>query len=194
VDFSAVTIQRLKDKASPGQASWRDHFRTWRVARMRGVTIGKNTAFKRGTEVRVCDTGLLTIGEHCVVHENCRFLLTMPNPKVHLGRWVFVGMNTIIAGKNSITIGDYTIFAPNCYVVDHEHGFSASDVILNQRSVLKEVLIGRDCYFGAGTVVLGGVTVGDGAVVGAGSIVTRDVPPYEIWAGNPARFIKKRDT
>jgi maltose O-acetyltransferase len=117
----------------------------------------------------------------------------MPNPKVRIGRWVFVGMNTIIASKNSIEIGDYTIFAPNCYVVDHEHGFSGSDVILNQRSVLKEVRIGRDCYFGAGSVVLGGVTVGDGAVLGAGSIVKRDVPPYEIWAGNPAEFIRKRE-
>ena len=117
----------------------------------------------------------------------------MPNPKVHIGRSVFIGMNTIIASKNSVEIGDYTIFAPNCYVVDHEHGFSKGDVILNQHSVLKAVRIGRDCYFGAGSVVLGGVTVGDGAVLGAGSIVKHDVPPYEIWAGNPAHFIRTRE-
>ena len=117
----------------------------------------------------------------------------MPHPRVQIGRWVFVGMNTVIACKNSIQIGDYTIFAPNCYIVDHEHGFAASDVILNQSSVLKTVLIGRDCYFGTGSIILGGVTIGDGAIVGAGSVVTGDVPAYEIWAGNPARFIRKRD-
>jgi acetyltransferase-like isoleucine patch superfamily enzyme len=193
LDLSSVRIDRLKDKASPGNASWLERFHTWRLAQKPRVTIGRRTVLKRGTEVRICDTGVLTIGEHSVIHQNCRLLLTMPNPKVRIGRWVFVGMNTIIASKNSIEIGDYTIFAPNCYVVDHEHGFSGSDVILNQRSVLKEVRIGRDCYFGAGSVVLGGVTVGDGAVLGAGSIVKRDVPPYEIWAGNPAEFIRKRE-
>ena len=52
-----------------------------------------------------CDAGILTIGEHSVIHQNCRLLLTMPNPKVHIGRWVFVGMNTIIAGKNLMGIG-----------------------------------------------------------------------------------------
>ena len=193
MDFSQVRIRRLKDKASPGTASWSDYLRTWWIGRKRGVTIGRSAVLKRGTEILICNTGILTIGDDCVVHRNCRLLLTMPNPKVHIGRSVFIGMNTIIASKNSVEIGDFTIFAPNCYVVDHEHGFSKRDVILNQHSVLKEVRIGRDCYFGAGSVVLGGVTVGDGAVLGAGSILKHDVPPYEIWAGNPAHFIRTRE-
>lgn len=52
--------------------------------------------------------------------------------------------------------------------------------------------IGNDVWLGIRTIVLGGVTIGDGAVIGAGSVVTKDVGPYEIWAGNPARFIRKR--
>ena len=52
--------------------------------------------------------------------------------------------------------------------------------------------IGRDCYFGTGAIVLGGAHVGDGAVIGAGSVVTKDVPPYQMWAGNPARYIRDR--
>jgi len=193
LDFSSVRIARLKDKASPGNPSWIDRLHTWRLGMKPHVSIGKRAVLKRGTELRICDSGVLTIGDDCVFHQRCRLLLTMPNPKVRIGRWVFVGMNTIIASKNSIEIGDYTIFAPNCYVVDHEHGFSKTDVILNQQSVLKEVRIGRDCYFGTGTVVLGGVSVGDGAILGAGSIVHSDVPAYEVWAGNPARFIRKRE-
>ncbi len=102
-------------------------------------------------------------------------------------------MHTIIASKNFIKIGDYTVIAPFCYFIDHEHGFSPDDIILNQRSILKETKVGRDCYFGTGSVVLGGVTVGDGAIIGAGSVVTQNIPPYEIWAGNPARRIKRRD-
>ena len=52
--------------------------------------------------------------------------------------------------------------------------------------------IGNDVWLGIRTIILVGVTIGDGAVIGAGSIVTKDVGPYEIWAGNPARFIRKR--
>lgn len=52
--------------------------------------------------------------------------------------------------------------------------------------------IGNDVWLGIRTIVLGGVTIADGAVIGAGSVVTKDVGPYEIWAGNPARFIRKR--
>lgn len=133
------------------------------------------------------------MGEHCFFHARCWLLLTRPGPEVKLGRWVFLGRNMVIAAKNRIEIGDFTIFAPYCYVVDHEHGFAASAVILNQASVLKEVHIGRDCYFGTGTVVLGGVSVGDGAIIGAGSVVTCNVPAGEIWGGNPVRFIRKRE-
>lgn len=53
-------------------------------------------------------------------------------------------------------------------------------------------VIGNDVWLGFRTVIKGGVKIGDGAVIGSGSIVTKDVGPYEIWAGNPARFIRKR--
>lgn len=56
----------------------------------------------------------------------------------------------------------------------------------------KKTVIGNDVWLGIRTIVRGGVTIGDGAVIGAGSVVTKDVGPYEIWAGNPARYIRKR--
>lgn len=59
-------------------------------------------------------------------------------------------------------------------------------------SPYKTTEIGNDVWIGNRALVLQGVKIGDGAVVGAGSVVTKDIPPYEIWAGNPARFIKKR--
>jgi len=193
VDFQTVEIKRKKDKSSPTNWNVLDRLRTAYLSFRYKIKAGNHVTFKRGVTVTICEGGSLRIGEHSFFHPHCQILLTKPHPLVEIGKWVFVGMHTIIASKNKITIGDYTIFAPRCYIIDHEHGISADNVILNQNSVLKETKIGRDCYFGTGAVVLGGVTIGDGAVVGAGSIVTGDIPPYQVWAGNPARFIKARE-
>ena len=62
-----------------------------------------------------------------------------------------------------------------------------------QRSYVKgPVEIGQQVFIGAGVIICKSVTIGEGAIIGAGSIVTKDIPAGEIWAGNPARFIKKR--
>lgn len=193
IDFSKVEVHRLKDKASPTHLSITDHIRSWLVLKNPRISSGKNIIFKKGANVSICETGFLSIADNAFFHEGCYLLLTMPAPRVEIGKWVFVGRNTIIAAKKSIRIGDFTIIAPNCYFIDHTHGFSKDDIILNQKSKLKEILIGRDCYFGAGTVVLGGVTIGDGAVIASGSVVTKDVSSYEVWAGNPAKFLKLRE-
>jgi acetyltransferase-like isoleucine patch superfamily enzyme len=116
----------------------------------------------------------------------------MPGPKITIGNWVNVGFETFIGAKQELTIGDFTVIAPKCYIIDTEHGFDPGDVILNQRSTFAPVRIGRDCYLGTGTVVTKGVEIGDGAVIGANSVVTKDIGPYEVWAGAPARFVKMR--
>ena len=55
-----------------------------------------------------------------------------------------------------------------------------------------EVHIGKNCFIGVNSIICNSVTIGDGAIVGAGSVVTKDIPPYQVWAGNPAHFIKER--
>jgi acetyltransferase-like isoleucine patch superfamily enzyme len=111
---------------------------------------------------------------------------------VEIGDWVRVNRNTVIASKNSITIGSYTIIAPYCYIIDHEHGFEQDDIMLNQKAVLKQVKIGRDCWLGTGVKILGGSSIGDGAIIGAGSVVASEIPSNQVWAGVPARFIRER--
>lgn len=193
IDFEKVEIHRMVDKASPTYLSWQDKLRTWWKLRDKKIKSGKNITFKKDVDISICETGSLEIGDNAFFHERCWILLTMPKPRIKIGKWVFFGRNTVLASKNSVEIGDYSLFAANCYIIDHEHGFSPDNVILNQKSVMQNVKIGRDCYFGTGTIILGGVTVGDGAIVAANSVVFKDIPPYEIWGGNPARFMKKRE-
>jgi len=193
-DLSKIDIHRMKDRSSPSRFSLLDIFRTWIFRNKMGVTAPPSIVIKKNVESSICHTGRLIMGEHCFIHAHVWFLLTMPHPILDIGKWVFIGRYTIIACKNSIQIGDYTVIAPRCYFVDHEHGFDAGDVILNQKSVLGKIVIGRDCYIGANSTILSNVTVGDGAMIGAGSVVSKNIPEYEIWAGVPAKFIKKRET
>nr|MBF0222719.1 acyltransferase [Desulfobulbaceae bacterium] len=192
INFDNVVIERKQDKASPCYLNIRDKLRSWWLLRNPQISHGRNITLKERVEVSICHTGSLTIGDNCFFHARCWLLLTMPHPIVEIGKWVFVGRETIIASKNKIFIGDYTVIAPRCYIIDTEHGFAPDQVILNQQSVLKEVSIGRDCYLGTGTTVLGGVNISDGAIIGAGSVVTKDIPSYQVWAGNPARFVRNR--
>jgi len=191
-NYHLANVNRLVDKKSQSHPKYIDRIRSFLLRRTLNLNCGPQTLFKKGVTISVSDRGVLKIGNHCLFHKNVLLLLTLPTPSVAIGNSVFVGQDTIIAAKNSIIIGDFTVFAPRCYVIDHEHGFESDDLILNQKSVLKKVNIGRDCYFGTGSVVLGGVSVGDGAIIGAGSIVIKNIPAGEVWAGNPAKFIKKR--
>ena len=182
----------MKDTSSPSNRSFFDTLRTWLFRKKKGITAPSSIIVKERVETSICPKGALTMGENCFIHAHVWFLLTMPQPRLNIGKWVFIGRHTIIACKNFIEIGDFTVIAPRCYFVDHEHGFGAHDVILNQKSVLGSIVIGRDCYIGANSIILSNASIGDGAVVGAGSVVTSNIPNYEIWAGSPAKFIKKR--
>ena len=88
----------------------------------------------------------------------------------------------------SITIEDDVRVAANVQLISNNHDFHDRDIL-----VCKPVVLKRNCWIGAGSSILPGVTIGENAIVGAGSIVTKDVEPNTIVAGNPAKFIKRID-
>jgi acetyltransferase-like isoleucine patch superfamily enzyme len=96
---------------------------------------------------------------------------------------------SMVAGQGEITVGDHCAFGPRVRVLSASHDYHRLDLPDKAASVT----IGNYVWVGAGATILPGVTIGDGAVVAAGSIVTRDVAAYAIVAGNPARFLKLRE-
>lgn len=111
---------------------------------------------------------------------------------VALGDHVRINVNCMLQAHARIEIGAFTMIGANCLIVTANHdvakrGFAAFDTQFH-----RPVTIGRHCWLGAGVTVLPGVTIGDEAVVGAGSTVTQDLPPGGIYAGSPARFIRPR--
>lgn len=102
--------------------------------------------------------------------------------------------NNIRAGGGDITIGQGCLISQFCNLVAANHGVALNAPIRHQAPDEKRgVILEDDVWLGAGVHILPGVRVARGAVVGAGSVVTRDVPEYEIWAGAPARMIRHRE-
>ena len=155
---------------------------------------------------------LRALGPDCVIEHG---VLVFHPENVTLGRNVYVGHHAILKGyyKNELTIGDESWIGQQCFlhaagglrigrkvgvgpgvrIITSVHQEVPRNVaILDAPIALAEVVIEDEADLGVGAIVLPGVTIGRGAQVGAGAVVTRDVPAYAVAAGNPARVIRER--
>ena len=103
-----------------------------------------------------------------------------------------VGVNSLISSH--VTIGNDVMMGPDCMIFTANHGMERTDIPMwrQNSSEPRPVVIGDDVWIGARVIILPGVHIGDGAVIGAGSVVTKDVEPYSIVGGNPAKLIRMR--
>jgi len=109
---------------------------------------------------------------------------------------VFIGNNTLVGIGNvligPLTIGNNIIIAQYVVMSGLNHDYESIDVPISAQPINKrQITIDDDCWIGANVVITSGVKIGKHCVIAAGSIVTRDVPPFSIAAGNPARIIKR---
>lgn len=104
-----------------------------------------------------------------------------------VGRNVFINHGCTFMDRGGIVLEDDVFIAPKVCLITENHGIKQSD---RRTLISRGIRICRGAWIGAGAIVLAGVTVGQYAVVGAGSVVTRDVPDHAVVAGNPAKFIK----
>jgi acetyltransferase-like isoleucine patch superfamily enzyme len=123
-----------------------------------------------------------------------------PTASLRNAQNIFLGASTRVqsgcvlwASPNArITVGDNTGLGPGTMIFASNHQFEPGLPYFKQPWTERDITIGRDVWVGAGSIVLAGVTIGDGCVVAAGSVVTKDLPPFTIAGGVPARAIKSR--
>lgn len=162
----------------------------WKGARLirRPVYIRGKKAFKYGTG--------FTTGYNCRIEINGK----LDGIKLRIGNNCVVGDYNHIVANHSVTIGDNVLLASRIFVTDSNHGSYAGD---NQSSpdeapnvrtmIYAPVVIGNNVWIGENVSIMAGVRIGDGCVIGANSVVTKDVDANTIVAGSPARPIKQYD-
>jgi len=109
---------------------------------------------------------------------------------IKLGKGVRIGHHSVIAGHGGITFGDYSGVAGLSYVIAANHNFKNTSIpYVLQEEIKKGIKIGKNVWGGSGVIILDGITIGDNAVIGAGSVVRRNVPSNSVVIGNPARVV-----
>lgn len=111
---------------------------------------------------------------------------------ISIGNNSGIGENSFIQDIGQVKIGDNVLMGPDIMIFTANHSIEKSKLINEQGYIVKDVKIENDVWIGARSIILPGVTVGQGSIIAAGSIVTKDIDEYSIVGGNPARFIKKR--
>ncbi|MFN6540161.1 MAG: acyltransferase [Nostoc sp. EkiNYC01] len=113
---------------------------------------------------------------------------------VSLGNKVYIGQDVILDGRGGITIGDNTTLGFNVVILSANHDYQSNDLPYEHNVYIhKPVIIGRNAWIGGNVLIIPGVSIGDGAIVAAGTVVTANVEPLAIVGNQPMRTIKYRD-
>lgn len=173
----------------------------------RNVTFGKDVVLRHPHKIHIGDD--VVIDDHVVLDAKGQ-----DNQGIRIGNGVFVGRNTILNCKNGdivledrvnisfnclifsashVQVGADNLMASFTYLVGGTHRFDDPDIpVLDQERESKGITVGPGGWLGAHVTVFDGVHIGKHAVIGAGSLVNRDIPDYAIAAGSPVRVVKKR--
>ena len=132
-----------------------------------------------------------SVGKNLILFEGARFLY--PN-NLYIGDNVAINNDIWINASGKVEIGGNVIIGPKVVIHSANHKFDRLDIpIKKQGHVMAAVTIEEDVWIAASVIILPGVRIGKGSIIGAGAVVTKDIPPRSIAVGNPAKVIKKRE-
>lgn len=141
----------------------------------------------------------LTLGKYCRFEVFPHLMVGDERFKIRFGKNVQINDNVHICAMESVKIGDNVLMASNIYIADNSHGIYNGDVIQSSPDIppierpynISPVEIGNKVWICQGVVINPGVSIGEGSIIGANSVVTHSIPPYSIAVGSPAVVIKR---
>ena len=157
-----------------------------------GMRIGDGT---RLAKMVITWPHKVSLGERCSLEQNVYFNAAgghSSGTTIEIGAGTFIGSGCEFNAIESIRIGNTCLIASGSRFIDHNHGTDLGTPMKLQPEIAAPILVGSDVWIGANCIVLKGVTIGEGAIVAAGSVVTRSVDPYTIVGGVPAKLIRSR--
>ena len=170
------------------------------------VTIGKHVILKNKGKISIgsgtwiddfaylngASRGGLRIGSNCQIRYSA-YIDGWKGEGISIGNDTFIGPFTIIQGQGGVDIASDCLIGGHCYIVPSNHVFADPELAIRKQGETQlGISIEEDVCIGGNTIILDGVRVGRGSVIGAGSIVTRTVPPNSVAYGCPARVVRKR--
>lgn len=150
-----------------------------------------------GLDVKFVNRGTITLGDSVIIRPSTRVYAGNPQSLVSFGNGTEIGEHSTISSNNRIVFGKYVLTDPHIFVADHNHAYDNPFIPISKQGVkcnpTDEVIIGEGTWLGTNVVVVGNVCIGKHCVIGANSVVTKDIPEYSVAAGIPAKVIKRYD-
>ncbi|MDP5200715.1 DapH/DapD/GlmU-related protein [Flavobacterium sp. DG2-3] len=167
-------------------------------------SIGKYKLFKSkniskkiflGPNVQFFGIKNIIIKDNCTIGEYSNFVInnrTNNDIQLRIGKNVYLGRNNFITVGKLVQIGDYSIFGNNCSLIGAGKIFDdpMKPYAMSGISLEKSIFIGVNCWLGNDSSVIGNVRIGHGSIIGANTVVTKDVPPFSMVIGNPGKIVK----
>lgn len=171
------------------------------------VNFGKSVTLRHPYKISIEDD--VAIDDYCVLDAK-----GLENDGIYISKNVFIGRGSILSCKNGdiileknvnigfnseifsgskVVVGENTLIAAYVYIIGGGHDYSRVDIpITEQEKISHGIKIERNCWIGAGVKVFDNVTIGEDTIIGAGAVVSKDIPAFSIAAGIPARVVKSR--
>ena len=157
------------------------------------ITVGDNVSIGDNTTLVARGEGGIVLGDNAMLQHRVYLDTEHTDGYIHVGESVYIGTGTTLFGHRGLEIGDHTLLAQNISLTPYSHLFDdPKSNIITQGGHCEKVVIGRDVYVGMGVCIMYSGNIGDGSVIGAGSVVVKPIPPYSVAVGCPAKVIKER--
>lgn len=156
--------------------------------------LGKNTVLDN--DISFSGAKYISIGDDCFIGADStiqcfdRYGSAVYSPYISIGNHVTITKRATIYCAEKVEIGDETLIGSDVLITDENHGIDPGNTYRDNPLITKPVIIGTNVWIGDKVVILPGVDIGDHAIIGAGSVVTKSVPSYTVCVGNPAGVIK----